>query len=330
MTTINEIAKEAGLGTTTVSRYLNNKPYVSEEKKKKIEEAIKKLDYTPNTVAKQLRTHQTKQIGVLVSRITNPFFAELFDEIERLLHKYGYNVMIMQTYDDPTVEKHFLNMLQSREVDAIMLASIEDSDQVVKTAKKYPGKVILVNENIPELKNDSISLDHYSAVIAGLKYLVKNNRTDIAYVTGGSFNGKRHGSTRTQAFLDFMQKNQLSINTEWIFEGYHTIADGIKLAKEIKELGKRPNAVFTNSDEVALGLIEELKKENIEVPKDIAVFGYDDQPFSKYAQVPLTTIRQPVKAIAQNAVKILLAHLGIENSITKSDLKLKVVIRQSA
>ena len=330
MTTIAEIAKEAGLGTTTVSRYLNNKPYVSKEKREKIEAAIKKLDYTPNRVAKQLRTNKTNQIAVLVSRITNPFFAELFDEIERLLHKYGYNVMIMQTYDDSEVERHFLNMLQSHEVDAIMLASIERQSQILKMAKKFPGKVILVNESIPGLDDQAIKLDHYSAVQNGLNYLYKKGRIQIAYVTGGMFNGKDHGSVRTQAFLDFMQEHNLNINSDWLFENYHSATDGDRLAKNISELSIKPNAIFTNSDEVALGLIAGLEDRNIAVPEDIAVFGYDDQPFSKYAKVPLTTIRQPVKAIAEASVKKLLYNLHVSNEIEDGNLQLKVIIRQSA
>lgn len=329
MTTISEIAKEANLGTTTVSRYLNNQPYVSKEKRQRIEAAIKKLDYTPNTVAKQLRTHKTNQIGVLVSRITNPFFAQLIDGIERLLHKYGYSVMVMQTYDDPEVEQHFLGMLDSHEVDAIMLASIEKADQIIKTAKKYPGKVILVNEDIPELRPNSIILDHYDAVKTGLRYLFNKGYKRISYVTGGSFTSSDHGSTRTQAFLDFMQEHNLTIKADWIFEGYHTIDDGFKLANNILNLKQKPEVVFTNSDEVALGLIVNLQKHNIKIPNNIAVMGYDDQPLSKYAAVPITTIHQPVDDLARAAVHKLLDNLKVKNHIQVPKMKLKVIIRKS-
>lgn len=330
MTTIAEIAKEAGLGTTTVSRYLNHQPYVSEEKKQKIEAAIKKLNYVPNVVAKQLRTNKTKQIGILVSRITNPFFAQLFDSIERLLHQYGYNAMIMQTYDDEKIERHFLNMLQSREVDAIMLASIEDKKQILQMAKKFPNKIVLVNENVPELAKNNISLDHYSAVLEGLNYLYQDKRKKFAYVTGGNFTGETHGSTRTQAFITFMKQHKCSINTNWIFENCHSINDGKKIGKKISNMDDKPNAIFTNSDEVALGLIFELTHNQIRVPQEIAVMGYDDQPFSQYALVPISTIRQPVSALAKAAVKRLLNNLNVENNITEEKMKLKLVIRQSA
>lgn len=329
MTTISEIAKEAGLGTTTVSRYLNHQPYVSKEKQEKIEAAIKKLNYIPNRAAKQLRTHKTNQIGVLVSRITNPFFAELFNVIERTLHKYGYNVLIMQTYDDTQVERHFLNMLESHEVDAIMLASVEKKDQVLKMAQKFPGKVILVNENLPAMRDNVISLDHYHAVLKGLDYLNKKGRRKIAYITGGSFTGTSHGATRTQAFLDFMQKYQLPINSDWIFEHYHTVNDGKKLAKQMLTLENKPDAIFTNSDEVALGLIAEFTKNGIKIPEQVSIMGYDDQPFSQYALIPITTIRQPVISLAKAAVKKLLANLSVSNDIRVGNLNLDLVIRQS-
>ena len=330
MTTISEIAKEAGLGVTTVSRYLNNKPYVSEEKKRKIEAAIKKLDYTPNVAAKQLRTRKTKQIGVLVSRITNPFFAQLFDSIERLLHKYGYNAMIMQTYDEEDIERHFLHMLESHEVDAIMLASVENKDYVTRIIKKYPQKIILVNENIPEMQKNEISLDHYSAVTAGLNYLYKSNKRNIAYVTGGDFAGKGHGSIRSEAFIDFMNSKKLEINSNWIFNRLHSVEDGEKLANKICNLSKKPNAIFTNSDEVALGLIAGLKEKGIKIPEQVAVMGYDDQPFSKYAMIPISTIRQPVDELAAASVKLLLDKLQIKNEVKVGKMDLKVVIRQSA
>ena len=330
MTTISEIAKEAGLGTTTVSRYLNHQPYVSEKKRQKIEAAIKKLNYVPNRAAKQLRTHKTNQIGVLVSRITNPFFAQLFDGIERLLHQYGYNVLIMQTYDDSKVEQHFLNMLESHEVDAVTLASIENKDNILKMAKKFPGKVILVNENCPELKDEVISLDHYHAVKNGLEYLYKKGKSKISYVTGGSFSGTSHGSTRTQAFLDFMQQYSLPIESNWIFENLHTVSDGENLAKRLISLDHRPEAVFTNSDEVALGMIAEFHNSGIKVPDDIAVMGYDDQPFSKYALIPITTIHQPVHELAKASVRKLLFNLGVNNDIKVGNLDLTLKVRQSA
>lgn len=330
MATIKQVAKEAGVGTTTVSRYLNNQPYVSDDIKDKIKAAIKKLDYTPNRVAKQFRTNQTKQIGVLVSRITNPFFAYLFDKIERELHKYGYTAMIMQTYDDPKIEKYFLDMIDGHEVDGLMLASVENDDQVKEMYKKYPNNIVLVNEYIPELSEVSIKLNHFQATLDGLQYLLDKGNHKIAYVTGGKFESNSHGNTRNRAYRQFLKESHQRLNKKMIFENLHSAKDGEKLGEILSNEKDKPDAVFTNSDEVAVGLISALRKYGIQIPKDIAVMGYDDQPFSKYAQVPLTTIAQPVQGLAQNSVKRLLNNLSVENKIEEGNLELKIIKRQSA
>ncbi|MBP2058476.1 DNA-binding LacI/PurR family transcriptional regulator [Lactobacillus colini] len=330
MATIKQVAKEAGVGTTTVSRYLNNQPYVSDDIKDRIKAAIKKLDYTPNRVAKQFRTNQTKQIGVLVSRITNPFFAYLFDKIEREFHKYGYTAMIMQTYDDPEIEKYFLNMIDSHEVDGLMLASVEDDKQVMEMFHKYPKSIVLVNEYIPELKDVSIRLDHYQATLNGLKYLFDKGNKKIAYITGGKFKNNSHGNIRNRAYRQFLEDVHQQIDTDLIFENLHSSEDGEKLGEILFKADQKPDAVFTNSDEVAIGLISSLKDNGIRVPEDIAVMGYDDQPFSKYALVPLTTIAQPVNGLALNSVRLLLNNMDVQNNIKKEPLKLKIIKRQSA
>ena len=163
MATISEIAAAAGVGVTTVSRYLNHHPYISADKKARIEAAIKTLGYTPSAAATSLRAQATGNIGVLVSRVTNPFFAGLFDAIERTLHAHGYQVMISQTYDDPDAEGRFLNQLKSRELDGVILASVEAPARVAAVAKAFPGRVVVVNADVQIPNAKSFVLPHYQA-----------------------------------------------------------------------------------------------------------------------------------------------------------------------
>lgn len=328
--TISEIAKRAGVGATTVSRYLNNHPYISKEKCKRIKKAIEDLNYVPSSIASQMRSKKSMVIGVLVSRVTNPFFSVLFDKMERLLHKFGFEVMITQTYDDPSLESVFLKQLKSGRVDAVILASIEDENEVIKTYREFPQKVILVNEKIKGLEQNSITLDHYNATLNGLEYLWNIGRNRIAYVTGGKFKCQKHGSNRNQAYLDFLNTHQLKFKNEYLFSEKHTLVDGQQIAKKIMQLSELPDAIFANSDEVAVGIIDELIKNDVSVPEKIAVMGYDDQPLSKYVKVPLTTIHQPIDALAAAAVSKLLNNLDIENEIEEKDLSLKLIVRESA
>lgn len=333
MATISEIAAAAGVGVTTVSRYLNHHPYISADKKARIEAAIKTLGYTPSAAATSLRAQATGNIGVLVSRVTNPFFAGLFDAIERTLHAHGYQVMISQTYDDPDAEGRFLNQLKSRELDGVILASVEAPARVAAVAKAFPGRVVVVNADVQIPNAKSLVLPHYQATRDALDYLFAQGHRHFAYMTGGAIKSARHGQSRTQAFFDFMQARGLPVEPAWLFEQVHSATEGQTLGRQIAALApaKRPDAIFTNSDEVAVGVVDSLVAANIAVPDDMAVMGYDDQPFAPFAHVPLTTVHQPVAEMAQVATDLLLAGLGRgEPAATLEPLTLTLKIRQSA
>ena len=123
MATIKDVAKKAGLSVSTVSRYLNDHPYISDEKKKRIKAAMDELNYSPSMVATQLRSKKGTMIGILVSRITNPFFSYLVDSIEKNSKLLGYNVLVMQTYDDPAAELKMLEMLKQRVITGLIMCS---------------------------------------------------------------------------------------------------------------------------------------------------------------------------------------------------------------
>lgn len=331
MVNIKEIARKAGVGTTTVSRYLNDNPHISEKTRAKISKAIQDLDYVPNTAAKMLRTNKTKQIGVVVSRITNPFFAALFDNIERILNTYGYEVSIMQTYDDKVIERKILNKLKNRTLDGILMASIEDRDYIKNMLNEYSRQIILVNEKITGFEDNSIFVDQYQMVVEALEYLNKKYGSNIAYVTGSvNFDLGNHGNVRNKAYKDFMDSLDNEIEIKNIYENAHSIEDGKKIVDQLFELDKLPRSIFSNSDEVATGIIARCNDLNISVPNDLAVMGFDDQPFAPYVLVPLTTIHQPIIGLANNSVKCLLDKLGIVHNLEEMDLKLKMIIRKSA
>lgn len=333
MATISEIAKAAGVGVTTVSRYLNHHPYISAEKRTRIEKAIHQLGYTPSAAATSLRAQATGNIGVLVSRVTNPFFAGLFDAIERELHAHGYQVMITQTYDDPEAEERFLKQLKSRELDGVILASVEAPDRVTAVAKAFPGRVVVVNADVQIPGATSLVLPHYQATRDALDYLFNQGHRRFAYVSGGTISGAHHGQSRTQAFLDFMQAHQLLMAQDLLFGQIHTAKEGQAVGKQLASLAPnvRPDAVFTNSDEVAVGVIDSLLAADVKVPDDIAVMGYDDQPFAPFAKIPLTTVHQPVASMAAAATHELLKGLGRQVAQdTQPTLHLSLKIRQSA
>ena len=137
MATIKDVAKKAGLSVSTVSRYLNDHPYISDEKKKRIKDAMDELNYSPSMVATQLRSKKGTMIGILVSRITNPFFSYLVDSIEKNSKLLGYNVLVMQTYDDPAAELKMLELLKQQVITGLIMCSVEGNPDGIETYQEY-------------------------------------------------------------------------------------------------------------------------------------------------------------------------------------------------
>lgn len=331
MATIKEVAKLAGLSVSTVSRYLNNHPYISEDKKNRIKEAMEELDYVPSSIATQLRSNKNNTIGVLVSRITNPFFSNLVDSIERNCKNLGYKVLIMQTYDDDKAELDMLNLLKQQVISGIIMCSIEGDISRIASFQKY-GHIVLCNEREPNIDIPQIYTNQESMSYEATQYLIDNGYRKIAYCTGGNLVIGGHGSYRTTGFENALKKNQLEMKKEWIFKEVHTIDDGRKIARKICNMSydERPDAVFTGSDEIAYGLIDEVQIFGLSVPNDLAILGFDNQPYANLLSVPLTTINQPVEELGIESSNLLIGL--IENSpykVNETALQLKLIIRKS-
>lgn len=332
MVTIKEVAKLADLSVSTVSRFLNNHPYVSDDKRERILKAMKELDYTPNPVATQLRTKKSNMIGILVSRMTNPYFSYLVNAIEIEAKSQGYFVLIMQTYDDNEEELRALELLKSNVISGLIMCSIESDASVIDPYEKY-GPIVLCNETLSDSKLPQVNTNQEEASYEATKYLIEDGHENIAFCTGGSLDNGSHGEVRIRGFERALAESELIIRKEWIFSSKHTIDDGREVAKDIMKLDQnnRPSAVFANSDEVASGIIDYLKNRGKTVPDDLAVVGFDNQPISSMITTPITTVAQPVDALGETAIKLLIAKLKDEEyEVDYSKLKLEFIKRESA
>ncbi len=331
MATIKDVAKTANLSISTVSRYLNKHPYISEDKKKRIKEAMKKLNYTPSSIATQLRSKKGKMIGILVSRITNPFFSYLVDAIEKQAKIDNYNVLIMQTYDDKYAEIKMLEMLKQHVINGLIMCSVEGSPQMIESYQEF-APIVLCNEQLEQVSIPNVITDQLEGTYQGIKFLIEKNYKKIAYCTGGTLNIEGHGKLRTEGFERALIEKKLDFKKEWIFQEVHTTKDGYDVAKKIFKLPKniRPDAIFTNSDEVAIGVLEYMIKQNFIVPDDLAIMGFDNQPFTSVLATPLTTINQPIEALGKESTKLLISLINKKlYNVDKSKLKLTIIQRKS-
>ncbi|WP_110410731.1 LacI family DNA-binding transcriptional regulator [Vibrio rumoiensis] len=332
MATIKEVANSAGLSVTTVSRYLNNHPYISDEKRLKIEKAMADLDYQPSAVAQQMRGVKAFHIGVLVSRITNQYYAGLIDALEVTARKFGYSILIIQNHNSEGEEKRALELLKKKIIDGLVLCTVESDIDTLENYVKH-GPIVLCNTHLYNTNIPSIHIDDEQATEEAINYLTGKGHKRIAYCTGGDFTSRSHGARRNKGFKTAMRKANQNIDYDLVFRHVHTLEDGEKIASQLASMKneQRPSAIFTGSDEVACGVINILTKSGINVPDDIAVMGFDNQKISSLISVPVTTVHQPVDVLGKFTMEYLLAAIEGKSYVYDTGmLKTNMVIRNSA
>lgn len=329
MSNISDVAKKAGLSVATVSRVINDHPYVSEAKRQAVYKAMADLNYQPSSAARQLRGQSTKIIGVIVPRITNPFFSYLVDEIQQIAFQNDFQIMIFQSNESAEKELSFLELLAKKQIDGIIMCAVEQQQSVIQSFTKH-GPIVLCNERFDNDQLPTVSLNQVAGAFLGTDYLLKQGYDRLAYVTGGQFEEAGKDRDRNKGFNMAMANAEVDVNPDWIFVDCHTIDDGKEIAKVIARMIERPEAIFTGSDEVAAGLIVEAQKLGLKVPQELAVLGFDDQPLAELTTPAISTIKQPIQALAQETFNLMLSLLQKRPyEVNKSQLKMKLVIRQS-
>ncbi|GBF10728.1 LacI family DNA-binding transcriptional regulator [Tepidibacillus infernus] len=331
MTTISDVAKIAGVSRASVSRVINNNSSVNEEIRQKVLKAMDELGFTPNVSARNLRIKQTKTLAVIVPLISNPFFSRLVQTMGIEAEKLGYKLLICQSRHDLKDEKNFLDLLKTRQVDGIVMASVRNSWEFIKGYLQY-GPIILCNEYftdsdaaIPIVKVDQKQGGYLSA-----KHLLKLGHKRIAFCI--SDNESRSGLERKEGFLQALKEFNLTFNDSLIMNNAFDITSGREIFYRLRSLPEPVTAVFTGSDEVAVGIISEAKKNGVRIPEDLAVVGFDDLPIAKIIEPNLTTIHQPIDKIATTSIETIIKL--VENEIDSSEIRpiefpLELIIRES-
>lgn len=329
MPTISDVAKLSGLSRTTVSRVINQHPYVSKEKKEIVLQAMKKLGYTPNFAAQHLRKQKTNTIAVLVPKLTNPFFAYLVESIEEKAVESGYQILICNTKYDKKRELAFLRNLKSKQVDGIIMTNIQNNWQIIDSIING-GPIVLCNEYTAEANVPTVRLNQVAGSYNGTYHLIEKGYTKIGYCWGGIPSGL--SNDRLKGYKMALTDHELTLNKQWIFPGVYGIKDGIRVMEEISKMKDKPDAIFSGSDEVAAGIVSEAKRQGIIIPDELAVMGFDNQPIAEVVDPALTTISQPITEIGKISMEIMLSLLSGEDNVDQlmvHELPLELVVRKS-
>lgn len=300
MANIKDVAFAAETSVATVSRYFSSPEKLSKKTAVKVAKAIEELNYKPNLLARNFT--QSKSYSILViAPINNPFLLDVISGIQEVAIANGYTVLladIMQSQRDGT---HYYNMLETRLVDGIIdfQARLKDS----KTPSPPMQNIVTLCDYKPNGIYPVVSIDDVGAAEEMVDYLTSLGHKHIGCLSGLNFiHASKH---RLKGYQNALKKANIPFDSGLIINGDFSSTCGIKAAKLFANMPKRPTAIFSMSDKMAIGLIQGFKKLGLKVPEDISVVGFDDIEFAKFCDPTLTTIRQPAKELGSEAMKLL-------------------------
>jgi LacI family transcriptional regulator len=301
-----DVAAAAGVSTATVSRVLAGDAAISRAVSERVIAESARLRYRPNRAARALRRQRTQTIGIVVPRLSNPFFPALVEAIEAELHDAGYSLMLCDSHDDPARERERIEMLIDRQIDGLLVIPCDASASVPALEEALAGGAALVQVDraVRAVPADRIGVDNELGVARATAYLVSCGRTTIAFV--GAEPTVPTAALRLHAFEQALPGG----DGGQVLLGDFSRAWGREAAGRLLAGPARPDAVLCANDLIAFGVLEGLAQAGVAVPDEVAVIGFDDTPFAALTAPPLTSIRQPVEELAAGAVRLLLERMA--------------------
>ena len=303
--TIKDIANLAGVSKTTVSKIINNKDEsISEATRQKILDIMKEHNYVPNKLAQSLVTKKTKTIGLLIPDIRNPFFTEIARGAEDKASKEGYNLIFCNTDDNISKEEIYLDMLVEKMIDGIVFAPSSKSSSEDKKYNKIKVPIVLVDKDIKiENIKGTVKVDNLQGTYEATSHLIKNGHKDILYLSGPLENNI--SIDRLNGYKKALEENHIIYKKEYVIEGYYSTGWGQEIISKISN-SINYSAICCANDLIAIGAIRALKENNLRVPEDISVIGFDDINMANIIEPPLTTVKQPAYEIGYKSAQILI------------------------
>ena len=299
MATIREVAQLAGVSPATVSRVMNGTAKVDEEKKKRVEDAIRETGFKPNKLARALFKNSSGLIGLIVPNIDNPFFNEIAKAIEEEAYNKGLHIVLCSSGNNTQKEADNIQMLEQMKADGIIL--ITNGNHTGRMIEKCSLPVIVVDRHITDCGEIAhIEADHYQGGKLAAEFLVKCGCRSIVCLRGPQ--EFTSGRLRYQGYCDVCRENGIPeryVDTKYSFES------GIKAAYEMLERFPETDGIVAANDMVAISSYKVLRSKGIRVPEDIQIVGFDDIRFSSLVSPAVTTIHQPITEMGKRAVEII-------------------------
>ncbi len=329
--TMRDIATDLNVSVVTVSKVLRNQGKISTATRKRVLAHARKLHYQMNWVARSLVTRRTFTIGLLLPEFTHPFFAEIAKVVAQKVRPHGYHVIITYSEEDPELEISEADSLLARQVDGLIIASVQapSARSVFERIRDRKIPFVLIDRPIMGLQASFVGVDDFALGKLATEHLIGQKCTRIAHLRGPRIG---IAEARVEGYLGALRKHRLRIPSQYIVFGGHSRESGQVGMLDLLHLQPPPDAVFCYNDLVAIGAIKAITQSGLKVPGDVCVVGAGNVLYSDVLAVPLTTIDQGTAVIGQRAAELLLERMSSKLSLRPKRVLIppKLVWRESS
>ena len=322
MATMKQVAEKAGVSTSTVSHVLNNTRIVSPEAKERVQKAIAELRYIPSAVARSLKNDRTHTIGMMIPNNSNPYFAEVIQGVEDASFKFGYNIILCNSYDDPKKQAAYIRVLLEKRIDGLILVASGSDDQLTRLLEDEDLPKVLVDREVAGVSADFIQADHEQGAYLATKYLLDLGHRAIACVSGPK--DLLSSRDRVSGYLRALREYGVKFRLDCLVNSDFTSQGGYNAFQQLLALPQRPTAIFVSNDLMAIGGLCAASSAGVRIPEQLSVVGYDDIALASFTTPPLTTIAQPKHEIGV-VERMLNPHLALK----REKLSTRLIVRGS-
>lgn len=314
LVSLRDVAARAGTSVPTASRVLNDlggRYRISVRTQDRVRQAAAELRFSPNLVARSLRLGTTHTIGLVVPDIGNPFFAAIARTVSNEAHGRGFAVLLADTANDTRREIELLDVLSMRQPDGLLVVPVGQDGEHLRRFESSGTPIVLIDRSFPDLRLPSVVSDNRRGAAAAVDFLVERGHRRIACLRG--LTGTLPDTERFQGYRDALARHGIRFDSRLVTGVGFGLDEGRRGTQALLDAGVRFTAIFAFSNLLGVGALETLRRAGVDVPGDVSLVSFDEQPYSAALSVPMTTVRQHPAEIGRRAVALLCERIGKSN-----------------
>ena len=328
MPTLHDVARAAGVSIATVSATINRTANVSPVLQEKVRQAVMELGYNPDAIARSLKTRTTRTLGLIISDISNPFFTAVIRGIEDVANERGYTLMLCNTDERPEKERAYVQLLQSRRVDGVIMAPVGKREDYEDLGRTMRAPVVFIDRRVPA-HADAVVVDNALGAREVVRYLLGLGHRRIGVIAG--LPQISTSEERLAGYHQALREAGLTSDPALQKVGYSRLEGGYRAALDLLAMPDHPTAIFATNNLMVIGLMRAVAERGLRCPAAISVVGFDDFDWASVFQPRLTTVAQPTYEMGVKAAQLLFSRLGEAREGERQEIILvpSLIVRES-